>query len=60
MVQFLAEEKSCISSAKFLDQFLGPTQPPAQWVQGTLASAIEWPGREVNHTLPSNAKVMNE
>ena len=52
--------KSCISSAKFPDQFLGPTQPPAQQVQGALAPAIEWPGLEVDQTLPSSAKVMNE
>jgi len=60
MVQFLAGEKSFISSAKFPEQFLGCTQPPAQWVKGALAPTIEWPGREANHTLPSSAKVMNE
>jgi len=39
---------------------LGPTEPPAQWVPGALAPAIEWPEREVDHTLPSSAKFGNE
>jgi len=38
---------------------LGPTQPPTQWVQGTLSPGIKRAGREAGHPLPSSAKVKN-
>jgi hypothetical protein len=31
----------------------------AQWVQGDLTSGIKPPGREVDHSFPSNAEVKN-
>jgi hypothetical protein len=36
---------------------LGPTQPPIQWVSGALSLGIKWPGRETDHSPPSNAEV---
>jgi hypothetical protein len=31
---------------------LGPTQPPIQWVPGTLSTAVKRPGREADHSPP--------
>jgi hypothetical protein len=36
-----------------------PTQPPIQWVPGALSLGLKRPGREANHSLPSNADVKN-
>jgi hypothetical protein len=36
---------------------LGHTQPPIQWVPGTLSSAVKQPGREADHSPPSSAEV---
>jgi hypothetical protein len=36
---------------------LGPTQPPIQWIPGALSLEIKRPGREADHSPPSNAKV---
>jgi hypothetical protein len=36
---------------------LGPTQPPFQWVPGTLWPEVKRPGREADHSLPISAKV---
>jgi hypothetical protein len=38
---------------------VGPTQPPIQWVTGVLSLGIKWPGREADHSLPSNAELKN-
>jgi hypothetical protein len=38
---------------------LGPTQPLIQWVPEALSLSIKRPGREVNHSPPSSAKVKN-
>jgi hypothetical protein len=38
---------------------LGPTQPPIQWVPGTLSLGIKRPGREADHSPPSSAEVKN-
>jgi hypothetical protein len=38
---------------------LGPTQPPIQCVQGALSPGIKRPGREADHSPPSNAEVKN-
>jgi hypothetical protein len=36
---------------------LGPTQPPMQWVPGTLSLGVNRPGREADHSPPSSAEV---
>jgi hypothetical protein len=36
---------------------MGPTQPPIQLVPGALSLGVKQPGREADHTLPSNAEV---
>jgi hypothetical protein len=38
---------------------LGPTQPPIQWVLRALSLWVKWPGREADHSSPSNAEVKN-
>jgi hypothetical protein len=38
---------------------LGPTQPPIQWVPGAPSLRIKQPGREADHSPPSNAEVNN-
>jgi hypothetical protein len=38
---------------------LGLTQPPIQWVPGTLSLGVNKPGHEVNHSLPTIAEVKN-
>jgi hypothetical protein len=38
---------------------LGPTQPPIQWVPGVLFIGTKRPGREADHSPPSNADVKN-
>jgi hypothetical protein len=38
---------------------LGPTQPPIQWVPGALSLGVKRPGREADHSPPSNAEVKN-
>jgi hypothetical protein len=38
---------------------LGPTQPPLQWIPGALSLGIKGPGREADHSPPSNAEVKN-
>jgi hypothetical protein len=36
---------------------LGPTQPPTQWVPGALPLGVKSPGREADHSPPSNGEV---
>jgi len=36
---------------------LGPTQPPIQWVPGTLSLELNWPGREAYHSPLSSLEV---
>jgi hypothetical protein len=38
---------------------LGPTQPPLQGVPGALSLSVKRPGREADHSSPSNAEVKN-
>jgi hypothetical protein len=38
---------------------LGPTQPPIQWVPGSLSLVVKRPGREADHSPPSSAEVNN-
>jgi hypothetical protein len=33
---------------------LGPTQPPSQWVPGALSLGVKRPGRQADHSPPSN------
>jgi hypothetical protein len=34
-----------------------PTQPPIQWVPGTLSLGVKQLGREANHSAPSSAEI---
>jgi hypothetical protein len=36
---------------------LGPSQPPIQWVPGTLSLGLKWPGCEADHLSPSSVEV---
>jgi hypothetical protein len=36
---------------------VGPTLPPIQWVPGALSPVIKRPGRENDHSPPTNAEV---
>jgi hypothetical protein len=36
---------------------LGSTQPPIQWVPGTLSLGIKRPGREADHSPSSSAEI---
>jgi hypothetical protein len=36
-----------------------PTQPPIQWVPGTLFLGVKRPEPEADHSPPSSAKVKN-
>jgi hypothetical protein len=38
---------------------LGSTQPPIQWVPGALSLGVKRPGREADHSPPSNTEVKN-
>jgi hypothetical protein len=35
----------------------GSTQPPIQWVPGTLTQGVKWPGYEADHSPPPSAEV---
>jgi hypothetical protein len=36
---------------------LGSTQPPIQWVPGSLSPGVKRPGREADHSPPASAEV---
>jgi hypothetical protein len=36
---------------------LGSTQPPIQWVTGSLSPGVKRPGREADHSPPASAEV---
>jgi hypothetical protein len=36
---------------------MGPTQPPIQWVPGSLSLRVKRSGREADHSPPSSAEV---
>jgi len=38
---------------------LGPTQPPIQWVPGSLSPGVRRPGRAADHLPPSSVEVNN-
>jgi hypothetical protein len=38
---------------------LVPTQPPIQWVSGTISPEVKRPGRESDYSHPSSAEVKN-
>jgi hypothetical protein len=39
---------------------LRPTQPPSQWVSGTLLPGVKRPEREAEHSRPSSAEIKSE
>jgi hypothetical protein len=41
------------------DRLWGPTQPPIQWVRGTLSLGVKQPGREADHSPQSSAEAKN-
>jgi hypothetical protein len=38
---------------------VGPTQPHTQWVPGTSSPGVKRPGREADHSSPTNAEDKN-
>jgi hypothetical protein len=38
---------------------LGPTQPPIQWIPGSLSLDVRWPVSKADHSPPSSAEVKN-
>jgi len=36
---------------------LRPTQPPIQWIPGSLSLNVKWSGREADHSPPPSAEV---
>jgi hypothetical protein len=38
---------------------LGPIQPPTQWVSRYILPGVKQPAREVHHSPPTSAEVMN-
>jgi hypothetical protein len=38
---------------------LGPTQPPTQWVPGTVIPGVKQSGLQAVHSSPSTAEVKN-
>jgi hypothetical protein len=51
--------KIFVSSPQRSHTGAGAHQPPLQWVPEFLFSGIKRPGREVDHSPPSNAEVKN-
>jgi hypothetical protein len=39
---------------------LGPTQPPIQWVPGTVSPGVKLQRHEADHSPPSSAKVKKD
>jgi hypothetical protein len=39
---------------------LSTTQPPLQWIPGTLSPGIKGPGREADHSPASSAEIKND
>jgi len=50
--------KRSFSSPKMPRPALGPTQPPIQWVRGSLLE-LKWLRNEVAHLPPSSTEVKN-
>jgi hypothetical protein len=60
IVQFSAGARDFFFSKASIPA-LGPIQRPIQWVAGgALSQGLRWPGCEVDHTPPANAKFGNE
>jgi hypothetical protein len=38
---------------------LGPTQPPIQWVTGSISLGLNRPGSEADYSTPSSAEIKN-
>jgi hypothetical protein len=58
-VQFLAEVGSFFLTTILAKLALRLSQPPIQWVPGTLSPAVKLPDHEADGSLPSSAKVKN-
>jgi hypothetical protein len=58
-----AEAKGLFPLNSVSSPTLRPTQPPVQWVpwgRGPFPGARARPGRDVDHSPPSSAEVVNE
>jgi hypothetical protein len=42
---------------RYLNETLGPTQSPVQWVPGVLSLGVKQPGCEADHSPPSSTDV---
>jgi hypothetical protein len=49
----------CSSDNLYISFTLGPTQPPIQWLPGALSLGVKRPGREADHSPPTNAEIKN-
>jgi hypothetical protein len=54
-LKYAADESSPVYLAQ--TGALRSTQPPVQWVSGTISSEVKWSGREADHPSPTNADV---
>jgi len=52
----LGASKNHLSLHYRVQKGLRPTQPPIQWVAGTLSLGVKRPGREADHSPPSSAE----
>jgi len=53
----LKEQRSVAKMVKKKYFTLGPTQPPIQWVPGSVSLGVKRPGREADHSPPSSAEI---
>jgi hypothetical protein len=65
---YALEDRGSISGGVILGFFslrtvsrptLGSTQPPLKWEPGAFTPGVKRPGRESDHSSPSNAEVKN-
>jgi hypothetical protein len=65
-VSHRGEYKDCTSSPGMVKNFLsstsstpalGPTQPPIQWLPGTLSPGVKQPKREADRSPPTSTEV---
>jgi hypothetical protein len=55
----LPAEKRKLSLVRSVQTFLGPIQPPIQWLLGALFPGVEWPQRDADHSSPPSVGVNN-
>jgi hypothetical protein len=60
VVRTWAGARGIVSFSKTTTSALGPAQYSLQWVQRAPSSGLKRPGREADHSYPSNADVYNE